>query len=398
MSVPRDDGRRLPASARPSADEIDALLLSWVRGEEVVLPPLSEDGCADVLLRIDFHGVAGLIAPRIGDLGSVPATLRAGIVERVVAAEVWEAEHLRILRRVLSALGDAGIKPLLLKGTGVAYRCYDPPSLRRRGDTDVLVPPDKFETAIAALIAVGGSARDMPAGPVEGCARHVVFRSVIGTQHEFDVHFDLSGHPALRRLLSWEGLTASAVPLPALNSAARACSDVDALVIAAMHRLKHRQAGYYAGGVRFLSPDRIIWLYDIHLLAQSLDAENWHRLVERAGALGLSGAVAMALEASTDALGTSCAPGMIEALKARGVDEAATRFLMAGAFGQTMMDLGAMQGRDKFRYIAKLAFPPATHMRETFSDVRPNWLPWLYLYRAGKGFGIYWRGDWGGAR
>lgn len=396
----RPAGRRAATAGleRPSAGKIDALLLSWVRGEEVVLPPLSEAGCADVLLRIDFHGVAGLIAPRIGDLGSVPATLRAGIVERVVAAEVWEAEHLRILRRVLAALGAAGIKPLLLKGTGVAYRCYDPPSLRLRGDTDVLVQPDAFETAVHVLVSIGGVAQEMPAGPVEGCARHVAFTSTSGGLHEFDIHFGLSGHPALREIMAYDELASRAVVLPRIGSNAWTCSDVDALIIAAMHRLKHRQAAYYVHGIRFLSSDRLIWFADLDRLSAMLTEENWSLLCDRALEAGLAGAVRSGLEASHGLLRTSMHPAVLGRL---GSEDAggASRFLEASVLGQLARDLRALPRLgNRIEFLRKVAFPPSDHMRQTFAHVRPRWLPWLYLYRAGRGTRVLWRGDWGGRR
>jgi hypothetical protein len=396
----RPAGRRAApsGSARPSADEIDALLLTWVRGEEVVLPPLSEAGCADVLLRIDFHGVAGLIAPRIGDLGSVPATLRAGIVERVVAAEVWEAEHLRILRRVLSALGDAGIKPLLLKGTGVAYRCYEPPALRLRGDTDVLVPRERFESALDVLVSIGGVAQQMPAGPVEGCARHVVFESTNGSVHEFDIHFGLSGHPALRQIMEYEDLAYRAVALPSIASDAWTCSDVDALLITAMHRLKHRQAAYYVQGIRFLSSDRLIWFADLDRLCAMLTEEDWRVLCNRALENGLVGALLSGLEAINGLLSTSMPHGILVRLGSEDPG-CASRFLEASVLGQFARDFRALpRVGDRIEFVRKIAFPPSDHMHQTFAHVRPRWLPWLYFYRAGRGSRVLWRGNWGGER
>ena len=65
-------------------------------------------------------------------------------------------------------------------------------------------------------------------------------------------------------------LLARALPLPALGPHARGPGDVDALLIACMHRATHRHNPYTVNGEDHHDPDRLIWLTDIDLLARRL--------------------------------------------------------------------------------------------------------------------------------
>src|SRR3954468_24140088 len=44
------------------------------------------------------------------------------------------------IRRVIDALAASGLRPILLKGTGLAYGVYPAPASRPRGDTDLIIP------------------------------------------------------------------------------------------------------------------------------------------------------------------------------------------------------------------------------------------------------------------
>lgn len=348
-----------------------------------------------ILLRVDFHGVAGLIDFRQLSGDGQLKSLRVGIRDRVVASEVWEFEHRRTLCGVLQTLSVAGTEPLLIKGTGLAYRAYHLPPARFRGDTDIIVAPDAYTAAVEQLEKIGGRPLTMPAGPVGGCARHFVFGGASGFDHQIDLHFGISAHPALRDTLGFETLFGDAVELPRLSPQARTICDEHALILASLHRLKHRHIPYYAGGVAFRSADRLIWLYDIHLLSGRMTGREWQRLLSDAETAGLSGAVALGLEAANRAFATEYPSQVMTDLRRR-AGEWPTRFLRAGVFGQTVMDIAALtDNRSRGRFLRELCFPSADHMRRAFAHVRPRWLPWLYAYRAARGARIFVTGNWG---
>ena len=64
---------------------------------------------------------------------------RERLQSEVVAASVLDLVGEQELRRVLLTLNERGIRALLLKGVPLAYTVYQSPSLRPRGDTDLLI-------------------------------------------------------------------------------------------------------------------------------------------------------------------------------------------------------------------------------------------------------------------
>jgi hypothetical protein len=73
---------------------------------------------------------------------------------QVIQAALFERE----IERVFTLLRAVGVEPLLFKGWAAA-RLYSEPSLRPCGDIDLLVRPEQYETAQAALQTPGGGAR-----------------------------------------------------------------------------------------------------------------------------------------------------------------------------------------------------------------------------------------------
>ena len=78
-----------------------------------------------------ISGEGGLAASAVCESLSETARVQAG-EELLRGAET---------RAVLDALTRAGISPILIKGTPLAYTVYDAPALRPREDTDLLIAP-----------------------------------------------------------------------------------------------------------------------------------------------------------------------------------------------------------------------------------------------------------------
>src|SRR5207244_4472442 len=99
---------------------------------------------------------AGLLAGQLRhSFLSYPPEFVAAVT-RVARAEV-AIEHCRRLEvmRVLSALHDAGVRTLIIKGTALAYTQYTHPSLRPRNDTDLLVDRAAWGRAERVLHRLG---------------------------------------------------------------------------------------------------------------------------------------------------------------------------------------------------------------------------------------------------
>ena len=89
--------------------------------------------------------------------------------------------------------------------------------------------------------------------------------------HVVDVHWRVANPQVFAGLLSYEELASDAAPIPALGPGARGIASPAALLLACVHRVAHH-----------FDSDRLIWLYDIHLIASTLTTAEWTQFVDLA--------------------------------------------------------------------------------------------------------------------
>jgi hypothetical protein len=120
----------------------------------------------DLLDSAEHHGLEGLLAAHIRE-ASVPIPLAAS--DRLRARCVQHAHAFAVRTRVvsefLSALDQAGVRLLVLKGAALAHLVYSNPLLRPMRDVDVLVPEHDARRAWDVLRRFGFSASGRPLGP-----------------------------------------------------------------------------------------------------------------------------------------------------------------------------------------------------------------------------------------
>lgn len=358
------------------------LLEAALRGEPAAWPPQPSHGLADELLHAaEIHGVAGLVHAR-GTPPTWPPRLREQLRQAATRQAMWELRHQQQLTDALRQLASAGIQPVLLKGTPLAYSLYPDPAVRRRGDTDLIVPAAARERAMAVLLAAGWHLEPGVRGEYISYQATLSRRTPEGL-HALDLHWRINNAQVLARLFTYEELRARAGALPRLAPNALGPDPVDSLLIACMHRATHRHNPYHVGNEAHHDPDRLIWLTDIDLLARSLAAPQWAQLVERAASKKLRRVTLQGLRRAQDVLGTPLPPGPVHALAAIGAEPPAD-YLEAGRPRQLWLELRALPPGAALRYLRELVFPPAAYMREKFGGSR-QFLPLLYLRRAAGG-------------
>jgi hypothetical protein len=348
---------------------------AWLDAADVAL-------AAAFIERSEYHGVQALLYERLHGAPGWPQSLLQALHQRAIGGAMWELRHQQVVAETLAALARIGIEPVLFKGTALAYSLYPDPALRTRGDSDLLVPPRDKARALHALTALG-FARVLELGELTSYQACLTREVAGGGDHTFDLHWKISNSELLSRLFSYDELRRNAVPLPALSPHALGADSVRALLIACMHRARHRQAPYYVGGVAHYSGDRLIWLYDIHLLARNLAPEQWDECLVLAAEKGLRAVCLEGIERARACFATPVPQRVLQALSAPGCREAAAEYLEAGHLRRRWLDLCTHQTLGaKLRFVAALVFPPRSYMRERFPRSRPNWLPWLYLLRV----------------
>jgi hypothetical protein len=359
---------------------IEAELIGLLRGPASVTAGNPCIASIDaVIAAAERHGVTALLAAQLADAPASPLLEQLRASTRAHAA--WEIGHRSALRDALSSLASAGIEPVLFKGTALAYSLYPNPVLRTRGDTDLIVPPDERERVTGALAGCGF----VPEAAVES-GQTSFSRTGPGGLHGLDVHWQVNNSAVLSRLFAYRELRAAAVPLAALAPQAWAASSVHALLLACMHRCTHRHNPYYVSGEPHFGGDRLIWLYDLHLLAESFIERDWHAFVAQAETKGLLGVCAEGLALAHACFSTDVPDYIWTAMANPRSRELASDYLRAGPWVQHWLDFRAQPGtRPKARHLRELVFPPAEYMRSKYADERGQWLPWLYARRAFAG-------------
>jgi hypothetical protein len=299
----------------------------------------------------------------IEEHGMVPLVYRwSGIPELrepALRAAGLEAVQIGVLREVLAALP---VTPLVTKGTALAYSIYASPDLRPRTDVDLLIDERDIDVVRAAFASIGFRET------VSVIRQHMFYRvDANRIMQSYDVHLDITNNATTAGVLQYAELRDRAMPIPTLGALAPSLED--ALLYACVHRVVHHH-----------DVDRLIWLYDIHLLYDAVDRDVfWRRAAERRVVTICRHSIVLAREWFGGEAGEMPAPVEHEP-SAVFLDSDRTRAaLLAG-------DLAALSSwRQRLEVLRTLAFPPVEYMEQAFDLRSRALLPLMYVWRAVRG-------------
>jgi hypothetical protein len=190
----------------------------------------------------------------------------------------------RLTLKVLDALTEHGVIPVLLKGYGLASRFYPDPLVRAMTDVDLLIPPEGLPKAERALEPLNLRRKEAPAEAYDRAHHHHLH--LISDDGPVELHF---------RALTAFGAILEGAPLYARSTAAtlkgrtvRYLLPEDELVYLAAHAAGHLLL-------------QLSWLYDIKLLVLRTSDMRWEVVVERARESRMQAAVFLALNAAKEA-------------------------------------------------------------------------------------------------
>jgi hypothetical protein len=356
-----------------------AIVTAALRGESV--PPPSASEARAVRELAELHGVHSLLYRKLEGTAAWsewPDTLREGLAvaarDQVAAEMARKAE----LTRVLEALAAEGIEPLILKGAALAYTHYDEPSCRSRGDSDLLIREREREAADRVLLAMGYEPWTAAGGEL------ATYQQLYASpHHRVDLHWKISNAQLFAAALPYDELDAEAVKVAALGEHARTLCPTHALFLALLHRATHVNAPYYVDDVAHYEQNRLIWLYDLHLLAGALKPEEWDRFLSLARDKGMRAICFDGLMATRQALGVQVPAWVVKGLQEPGPPELSAAYLRRGGLRQILVELRALPSWPERAMLLKdLALPPADYMLDKYETDRRALLPWLYLRRA----------------
>jgi len=252
--------------------------------------------------------------------------------------------------RVIDALGAAGISALLFKGTALAYSLYDEPWHRPRADTDVLIRESDAARAARALEDLGYTRVPRPEGQYVTHQFTYVGASG-GVATAYDIHWRIADPQVFAGALTFEALQQRAVAVAALGPAARRVSDVDALLIACIHRVAHHY-----------DDDQLIRIVDIDRLARRLTHEDWMLFLEIATTARIRAVCARGVALSQEMLASPVPEWVLAGLTAAGREPSAT-YLRPGLRKIDILysDLRALPNTAaRVRLLKEHLFPPIT--------------------------------------
>jgi hypothetical protein len=367
-----------------SIADVDDLICAVLRGESRSCPSTRGHDFAETFLRrAAYHGVFALLHERSA-LSTWSSSIRAALHEHTIAQAFWELRHGSILCEVLATLCAKGVEPVLFKGTALAYYLYANPIWRARSDTDMIVAVSDNSPSVDALISLGFWRAGSAGGELTSYQDSYVFTTQDPSTHTIDLHRRINNSQLLSHLFSYGELRAGAVALPRLYKGALAAGTEHALLLACMHRATHRHNPYYVDGVAHYGGDRLIWLYDIYLLARSLTADNWEEVIRLASAKGLCATTLDGIERAAASF-SQCCPDEVRRRLAR-TGEPVALYLGAGRLLQSWIDFCAIEGgSNRLRFLRELVLPPSEYMRAKYGKTHAALLPVRYTRRAVNG-------------
>lgn len=371
-----------PVSAQTAA--FDSHLAAILRDETPAWPFADAGPGPELWGRVQFHGIAGLLAGRIGALAGWPDALRAKVREEAQVQAFWEESHRAMLTELVEELAQRGVPSLLMKGSALAYSLYAQPWTRRRGDSDLLVAEAQLGATRAVLAEQGFTRRDDPHG--------LFFQETwlgntgIGLVHAVDLHWQPSDSPALQTVLRADKFFASRQPLARLSASAAMPGLVLTFLQGALNQAWHGAKGYFVGDERLAAGGRLIWAWDNHLLAGALSENQWAELAEMAIARDVAPLCLAALQLARDTLRTSVPEDILQRLRdAPSETNLVIHLNNTNRITAFFTDLGSIRSPSaKYRFVLGHALPDAVHLRRKYPRSAGWPLPLLHLRRMAE--------------
>lgn len=367
----------MTGAARPVLDTLAAI----VRGDTVALP-VAEGALAELLDAATHHGLNALVAERLGrgGLERAPAVVRTALGRELALGAALEALRQRELKDVLDLLASRGVSPLLLKGSALAYTHYANAAHRPRFDTDLLVCRDDM-AAVGEVMALRGYGRpNQVTGELVMHQLDYARKDAQGLWHVYDFHWKLANRQAVADMLSHDELMREAIAVDALGPHARGLGSVHALMLACVHRVAHHA-----------SNERLIWIYDIHLLVEALSPAQAAAFAALAVDRSVSAICADGLAAAHRWFRTRVPVGLLDQLTAgQSADtpeaSAALLHVHGSRIDEILSDLRALPGWGcRARLMYEHAFPPPSYIAGMYMVSNRAWLPALYTHRIVRG-------------
>lgn len=291
----------------------------------------------------------------------LPDRLRTGLSESARTAAVVALWNRHELLRVSAVLQRHGVRALLLKGPAFGRWLYPEPYLRVSDDIDLLFESrhesDRSAHALAELgYELAFSPTDMT---YEMTARAT---GGAGQRPELDLHCRLVNVPVYAEVFAFEGLWNASVAVPGLDGL-RMIDPMNSLAHACIHR---------AVDLYLHRPDRLKWLYDIHLMLARMDAQAWMDFIAMAGRKRICGVCLRSIRDTVSTFATPVPAGSLqELLRLAEAEPLDWRRLHDWRYMQWQNLRALPTVGARARWLWERLIPTRSHLRELYGE--GNW-------------------------
>jgi hypothetical protein len=269
------------------------------------------------------------------------------------------------------------VQPILIKGAALAYQSYDEPAFRPRTDTDLVIAADSAAEATRVFMRLGYRPTLLCDGEFLFGQFEMSKTDALGLDHAFDVHVKISTQIVFGHVLDHEELKRDSVPVPQLGPGARAAGPVQALLLACIHPVMHHRG-----------ETRLLWIYDVHLLMQSLSAAQLDRFAQLAVQRGVAAVCADAVRRAQEYFHTPVSPSILSQLTSTAT-EATVAYLRRNRrwHHEAIASIrGLPRWRDRLQLAREVLLPSRQYMLAAYGiqpfTGRTALLPVLYAHRA----------------
>lgn len=323
---------------------------------------------------VSMHGLGPILYAQLkrrGLIDQVPATVAKALKQAYTSQLLIEDLRQLELRRIARALEKNALPSLIVKGAAFAYTLYPEPHLRMRGDTDFLISEPSRQAVARVLESLGYSRELQIPGELAMYQEPYSRQPAPGFNMVLDVHWRLSNQEVFARIFAFDELCKEAVSIPALGL--RTISDVDALVLAGVHRVAHHKRSR-----------ALIWLYDMYLLSERMSEHELQVWAEKVTRLRVVEVCRDGLLETLEDFPGANLQKLLDLLPEKASGEEPSQAFLGKQSDLELLwsDFSSLSGWQRFRWLREQLLPPLDYMRSRYRTGNPLRLAYLYVWRV----------------
>jgi hypothetical protein len=355
-------------------------------------PPVSEQEWQSWLKFVEWHGMSSLIFTLLRSMeihSQPPVEIYAALRQAYFANAARIMVRRSQLEILVKQLRIEKIEPVVLKGAAFGEMIYSDILQRPSADIDILVSKKEYEKARKIILQNGyDSKRGERTREMDWICQEdfIPIGNDKDRKHVVELHWGLSSHVQILNKIDTPLLIRQAVKVEGLNHSMLVLHPVHALIHTCAHLL-----------YTHINELRLIWLYDIHLLAQSIERlGTWSETIEQSQQWQGRLALKYCLELANKWFETPF-PEQIRDLNHKPASRQEMELFNLAIYqfkhGQRegwlrrhLFQLSHLKGRDKFNYLRNRLFPSRREIEAGYPRLRFWPGPLIYLGRLAMMF------------